>query len=139
MIITSNLCRNRRFDHLPHHSTPRQHSLALLLSHKAAERTSNEDGLTGKSRRRDKYQAIAVEMLILLCFLLLTALSHAFRWPGQAKCRQFGVSMQDNDYSKLVDGVRRTTPPGSIVVIKYGGNYRFIHLLAHSLTHSLTH
>jgi len=37
--------------------------------------------------------------------------------------------MQDTEYSKIVDGVRRTTPPGSIVVIKYGGIYYLNHPL----------
>ena len=60
-------------------------------------------------------------MFVLLILALLISSAGALRSPGVVVARKFGLTMQSNEYSELLEGVRRTTPPGSIVVIKYGG------------------
>ncbi len=64
---------------------------------------------------------IFIEMFVLVVFALLIASACALHLPTSVRGRRVGLFMQSDEYSKLVDGVRRTTPPGSIVVIKYGG------------------
>ena len=96
-----------------------------------SEGRSAQDLSSRVARRLDKGITAKVprEMKALLCLLLLAVSSHAFYLPS-SRYRHIGVSMQD---SSLIEGVRRTTPPGSIVVIKYGGI-----ALSHAHTLSLT-
>lgn len=67
-------------------------------------------------------QSTAALCVIVLCFFVYTS---AFIAPvryinGGSRFHRLAAS--DDDYNSLIANVKKNTPPGSVIVIKYGGH-----------------